>query len=58
MSPTFSSGKLKGMLEPMAEVAVDMMNFIEEQITASSDGEIDMKRVFQGLSIGNHFNDL
>ena len=41
MSPTFSSGKLKGMLEPVEDIADKAINHLEEQVKINS--EIDMK---------------
>ena len=48
LSPTFTSGKLKGMMGPMQGVADDMMRFIDESMKQSRDGHVDMKAVFQG----------
>ena len=47
LSPTFTSGKLKGMMEPMSEVADDMMAFIEKELTRGN-GTVDMKEIFNG----------
>jgi cytochrome P450 len=46
MSPTFTSGKLKGMLEPMSGI-VD--KFLEHIKTSSTKGEdVEVKPLFQG----------
>lgn len=45
MSPTFTSGKLKGLLEPMSDIASDMIHFLEDRIEQSP--EIDVKKMFQ-----------
>ena len=47
LSPTFTSGKLKGMMEPMSEVADDMMTFLEKEVTQGN-GTVDMKEIFNG----------
>ena len=49
MSPTFSSGKLKGMLEPVEEVADRAINHLEDQ--AKTNPEIDMKPLLQGFTL-------
>ena len=46
LSPTFTSGKLKGMLEPMAGVAEQMVNYVDE--IYQSNPMMDIKEVFQG----------
>ncbi len=48
LSPTFSTGKIKGMMEPMAGVADDMLDFIDDKVKNSKNGEINVKEVFQG----------
>ena len=48
LSPTFSTGKIKGMMEPMAGVADDMLDFIDDKVKDSKNGEINVKEVFQG----------
>nr|AIL94155.1 cytochrome P450 CYP3027C1 [Tigriopus japonicus] len=49
MSPTFTSGKLKGLLEPMSDIASDMIHFLDERIEQSP--EIDVKKMFQNLTL-------
>ena len=49
MSPTFSSGKLKGMLEPVEDIADKAINHLEEQVKINS--EIDMKPLLQGFTL-------
>ena len=49
MSPTFSSGKLKGMLEPVEDVADRAINHLEDQ--AKTNPEIDMKPLLQGFTL-------
>jgi len=49
MSPTFSSGKLKGMLEPVEDIADQAINHLEEQV--KSNPEIDMKPLLQGFTL-------
>ncbi len=46
LSPTFSSGKLKGMMEPMSGVADRMMEHIDSLVTKNP--VVDVKDVFQG----------
>ncbi len=46
LSPTFSSGKLKGMLEPMSGVADRMMDHIDSLVPKNP--VVDLKDVFQG----------
>ena len=47
MSPTFTSGKLKAMMEPMADIADQAMEFLESK----SDTPIGMKKFFQGYAL-------
>lgn len=69
LSPTFTSGKLKGkaeyfigriyhiymfinimftaMMEPMGEVAQDMINFIDDEVKKNN--VINVKPIFQGI---------
>ena len=49
LSPTFTSGKLKGMLDPMDKVADDTLEFIEEQRQKNS--IIDLKPILQGKDL-------
>lgn len=46
MSPTFTSGKLKAMMEPMAEVCEKMIAHIDDLF--QKDPIIEIKSVFQG----------
>ena len=48
MSPTFTSGRLKAMMEPMAGVADKMVDRFEELREASPEGVVDVKETFQG----------
>ena len=48
MSPTFTSGRLKAMMEPMAGVADKMVDRFEELMEASPEGVVDVKETFQG----------
>ena len=49
MTPTFTSGKLKGMLEPVEGIADKAINYLEEKTKASP--EIDMKPLIQGFTM-------
>jgi len=49
MSPTFTSGKLKGMMEPMTAVIERFMGYLEEK--AGEDTEVEVKPMFQGLAL-------
>ncbi|XP_059085965.1 probable cytochrome P450 6a18 [Tigriopus californicus] len=49
MSPTFTSGKLRGLLEPMSDIANDMITFLDERTEESP--EIDVKKMFQNLTL-------
>ena len=46
MSPTFSSGKLKAMMEPMERVAKQLKSHLDEQILNGNGSDLDMKKVF------------
>ena len=49
LSPTFTSGKLKAMMEPMAEVADATMDHLEKvHLGEEESGEVDVKKLFQG----------
>ena len=48
MSPAFSSGKLKGMMEPMESVCNDMTDFIKEEILNGKCQDRDVKEIFTG----------
>ena len=51
MSPTFTSGKLKGMMEPMTAVIERFMGYLGEK--AGEDTEVEVKPMFQGkIEIG------
>ena len=47
LSPTFTSGKLKGMLEPMTDVAEKAMNHLDKLVEKNE--PIAMKNFFQVL---------
>ena len=49
LSPTFTSGKLKGMLEPMEAIAERTVNFIGEKVGNGS--VIDVKPILQGFTL-------
>jgi len=49
LSPTFTSGKLKGMLDPIEEIADDTVALLMEK--AKSEPEIDMKPTLQGFAL-------
>ncbi|XP_059085586.1 probable cytochrome P450 6d4, partial [Tigriopus californicus] len=49
MSPTFSSGKLKGMMEPISEIADDMIQYLNDQIPKNPD--VNVKELFQGFAL-------
>lgn len=46
MSPTFSSGKLKGLMAPITKIADDMITFLNDETSKNPD--MDMKKLFQG----------
>ena len=49
LSPTFTSGKLKTMLEPMEEVANNLVQYLE---TKAADGKpISVKSVYQAFTL-------
>ena len=51
LSPTFTSGRLKRMLEPMENVADKFVRHLE---TCAREGvEVDMKAAMKGLLSGN-----
>ena len=49
LSPTFTSGKMKGMLEPMESIADRTINHISQQIKTQSN--IDVKPIIQGFTL-------
>ena len=49
MTPTFTSGKLKGMLQPVEGIADQAINHLEEQVKINS--EIDLKPLLQGFTL-------
>ena len=49
MTPTFTSGKLKGMLQPVEGIADQAINHLEEQVKTNP--EIDMKPLIQGFTL-------
>ncbi len=48
LSPTFTSGKLKGWTESMSKIADDTMDHLAKILPKSNDGEIEIRRLFQG----------
>ena len=51
MSPTFTSGKLKGMMEPMTEVIDRFMGHLDKM--AGEGKEVEVKPILQGaIAIG------
>jgi cytochrome P450 len=48
MSPTFTSGKLKGMLEPISGVVDKFLEHVEKNATKGDD--VEVKPLFQGKS--------
>ena len=46
MSPTFSSGKLKAMMEPMERVANQLKDHLNEKIVNGDANDLDLKKVF------------
>nr|AKH03526.1 cytochrome P450 3027F1 [Paracyclopina nana] len=49
LSPTFTTGKLKGMLEPMEGIADKTIDFIEEQAKLSP--QFNIKPILQGFTL-------
>nr|AIL94156.1 cytochrome P450 CYP3027C2 [Tigriopus japonicus] len=49
MSPTFSSGKLKGMMEPISEIANEMIEYLNQETPKNPD--IDVKQLFQSFAL-------
>ncbi len=49
LSPVFTSGKLKGMLEPMEDIADDAIDYIGEQVKKNP--EFDIKPIIQGFTL-------
>ena len=49
LSPTFTSGKLKSMLDPIEGIADSTLNYISEK--AKEDPEIEFKSIMQGFSL-------
>jgi hypothetical protein len=56
MSPTFSSGKLKGMMEPISEIADDMIQYLNDEIPKNPD--VNAKELFQGEEVTYVMNDM
>ena len=52
MSPTFTSGKLRGMMEPMTQVIDRFMGHLEKM--AGEGNEIDVKPILQGTHYWKH----
>ena len=50
MSPTFTSGKLKGMLEPMTEVTERFIGHLAKKVNSGQD-ILELKKLYQGLSL-------
>ena len=49
LSPTFTTGKMKGMLEPMDKLADRTMEYLSER--AKTEKKIDVKPVIQGFAL-------
>ena len=49
LSPTFSSGKLKGMMEPVEVIADDTIDYLTEKV--ENEPEVDMKPILQGFTL-------
>ncbi len=49
LSPVFTSGKLKGMLDPMDHIADEAIDYITEQVKTNP--EIDLKPILQGFTL-------
>ena len=49
LSPTFTSGKIKSMVEPMEGIADSTLNYITKK--AKEDPEIEFKSIMQGFSL-------
>ena len=46
MTPVFTSGKLKGMLEPMEEISQKTIDYLAEVVEKTP--EVNMKPIVQG----------
>lgn len=52
LSPTFTSGKLKAMMEPMEGISDDTMNFIDTCLKKTNGTNvIDMKKIWKGYAL-------
>ena len=51
MSPTFSSGKLKGMLELLDESMDKMIEYIEKNIDENNVATVKAKNMFQLMAL-------
>ena len=49
LTPTFTSGKLKGMLDPIEEIADDTIDLLTEKV--KDNPEMDLKPIIQGFSL-------
>jgi len=49
LTPTFTSGKLKGMLDPIEEIADDAIDLLTEK--AKDNPEMDLKPILQGFAL-------
>ena len=49
MTPTFTTGKLKSMMEPVEKIADKAVDYLEEQ--AKKNPEIDLKPMLQGFTL-------
>lgn len=57
LSPTFTSGRLKGMLQPMNGVADNLLEFVEKQ-RAKNDSVVNLRRCFEGLALDTISRDV
>ena len=48
MSPTFTSGKLKGMMEPMTEVIDRFVQQLDKMAAGDDGKEVEVKPILQG----------
>ncbi len=50
LSPTFTSGKLKGWIESMSKIADESMEHLDKIVAKSDGGELEIRRFFQGAT--------
>ncbi len=56
LSPTFTSGKIKSMFAPIDGVVNRMVDHMEKKRKESADSVVDVKPIFQGLSLDSISN--